>query len=165
ERLSPSGLSGGSGQAGGLLQQEGYRERTLAHGGLGALARPFRALSAEVWSVVLRGMQCRRPREGHPATAKARLRASVTRYASRGPVAGTYIRETAVRGTMGPRFRGDDTEKRNTMLLSDVLVIDATDRLGWLAGRVLADLGADVIKLESPGIDHSRADWRAFNVN
>jgi itaconate CoA-transferase len=26
-----------------------------------------------------------RPREGHPATAKARLRASVTRYASRGP--------------------------------------------------------------------------------
>ena len=24
------------------------------------------------------------------------------------------------------------------MLLSDVLVIDATDRLGWLAGRVLA---------------------------
>src|SRR5262245_44601196 len=26
-----------------------------------------------------------RPREGHPATAKARLRASVTRHASRGP--------------------------------------------------------------------------------
>src|SRR6516165_3236069 len=51
------------------------------------------------------------------------------------------------------------------MLLSHVLVIDATDRLGWLAGRVLADLGADVIKLESPGTDRSRADWRAFNVN
>src|SRR5215510_3871176 len=29
-----------------------------------------------------------RPREGHPATAKARLRASVTRYASRGPRCG-----------------------------------------------------------------------------
>src|SRR5260370_39728562 len=51
------------------------------------------------------------------------------------------------------------------MLLSDVLIIDATDRLGWLAGRVLADLGADVIKLEPPGSDRSRADWRAFNVN
>ena len=51
------------------------------------------------------------------------------------------------------------------MLLSDVLIIDATDRLGWLAGRVLADLGADVIKLESPGSERSRADWRAFNVN
>ena len=27
------------------------------------------------------------------------------------------------------------------MFLRGVLVIDATDRLGWLAGRVLADLG------------------------
>ncbi|HYY38138.1 MAG TPA: CoA transferase, partial [Xanthobacteraceae bacterium] len=51
------------------------------------------------------------------------------------------------------------------MLLSDVLIIDATDRLGWLAGRVLADLGADVIKLEPPGSDRSRSEWRAFNVN
>jgi len=51
------------------------------------------------------------------------------------------------------------------MLLSDVLIIDATDRLGWLAGRVLADLGADVIKLEPPCIDRSRPEWRAFNVN
>src|SRR5215831_12794413 len=51
------------------------------------------------------------------------------------------------------------------MLLSDVTIIDATDRLGWLAGRVLADLGADVIKLEAPGVDRSRPEWRAFNVN
>src|SRR5207237_193637 len=51
------------------------------------------------------------------------------------------------------------------MLLSHVLIIDATDRLGWLAGRLLADLGADVIKLEPPGSDRSRAEWRAFNVN
>ena len=51
------------------------------------------------------------------------------------------------------------------MLLSGALVIDATERLGWVAGRVLADLGADVVKLEPPGSDRSGADWRAFNVN
>jgi crotonobetainyl-CoA:carnitine CoA-transferase CaiB-like acyl-CoA transferase len=51
------------------------------------------------------------------------------------------------------------------MLLSDVLVIDATDRFGWLAGRVLADLGADVVKIDPPGIDRTRPEWRAFNVN
>ena len=51
------------------------------------------------------------------------------------------------------------------MLLTGVLIIDATDRLGWVAGRVLADLGADVIKLEPPGNDRGGADWRAFNVN
>src|SRR4029453_19574414 len=51
------------------------------------------------------------------------------------------------------------------MLLSGVVVIDATERLGWVAGRVLADLGADVVKLEPPGSDRGGADWRAFNVN
>jgi crotonobetainyl-CoA:carnitine CoA-transferase CaiB-like acyl-CoA transferase len=51
------------------------------------------------------------------------------------------------------------------MLLSDVLVIDATDRFGWLAGRVLADLGADVVKIDAPGTDRTQPQWRAFNVN
>jgi benzylsuccinate CoA-transferase BbsE subunit len=51
------------------------------------------------------------------------------------------------------------------MLLTDVLVIDATDRFGWLAGRILADLGADVIKIDGPGTDRTRPEWRAFNVN
>jgi len=51
------------------------------------------------------------------------------------------------------------------MLLSNVLVIDATDRFGWLAGRVLADLGADVVKVDPPGTDRTRPEWRAFNVN
>src|SRR6476661_7707484 len=50
------------------------------------------------------------------------------------------------------------------MLLSGVLIIDATDRLGWLAGRVLADLGADVVKLEPRGSDRSRAEWRAADI-
>ncbi len=51
------------------------------------------------------------------------------------------------------------------MLLSGVLVVDATDRFGWLAGRILADLGADVVKLDPPGTDRAAPNWRAFNVN
>jgi crotonobetainyl-CoA:carnitine CoA-transferase CaiB-like acyl-CoA transferase len=51
------------------------------------------------------------------------------------------------------------------MLLSGVLIVDVTERLGWLAGRILADLGADVIKLEPAGSDRTRPEWRAFNVN
>src|SRR5215831_4897517 len=51
------------------------------------------------------------------------------------------------------------------MLLSDVFVLDASDRFGWLAGRVLADLGAEVTKLDPPGTDHTEPDWRALNVN
>ncbi|MBM3683394.1 MAG: CoA transferase [Actinobacteria bacterium] len=37
------------------------------------------------------------------------------------------------------------------MLLADCRVIDLTTSFGWLAGRVLADLGADVIAVEPPG--------------
>jgi benzylsuccinate CoA-transferase BbsE subunit len=51
------------------------------------------------------------------------------------------------------------------MLLSGTLVIDTTTRFGWLAGRVLADLGADVVKIDPPGADRTSPDWRAFNVN
>src|SRR6516165_7736598 len=51
------------------------------------------------------------------------------------------------------------------MLLSDVFVVDASDRFGWLAGRVLVDLGAEVVKLDPPGTDRTEPDWRALNVN
>jgi len=59
-------------------------------------------------------------------------------------------------------------------------ILDLTDEKGFLAGRILADLGADVIKVEKPGGDPSRnigpfyhdiADpekslyWLAFNTN
>ena len=44
-------------------------------------------------------------------------------------------------------------------------MLDCTGRMGWLAGRLLADLGAEVTKLEAPGADVSSADWRALNVN
>jgi crotonobetainyl-CoA:carnitine CoA-transferase CaiB-like acyl-CoA transferase len=45
-----------------------------------------------------------------------------------------------------------------TELLRPYRVLDLTNELGELAGRILADLGADVIKVEPPGGDPSR--WR-----
>ena len=55
-------------------------------------------------------------------------------------------------------------------MLAGYKVVDLSGRLGWLAGRMLADLGADVIKIEPPlddigGIDLDGAEWRALNVN
>ncbi|MDH3240295.1 MAG: CoA transferase [Alphaproteobacteria bacterium] len=51
------------------------------------------------------------------------------------------------------------------MLLEPLRVLDCTGELGWLAGRLLADLGADVIKIEPPGANLSAPDWRATNAN
>jgi benzylsuccinate CoA-transferase BbsE subunit len=50
-------------------------------------------------------------------------------------------------------------------MLGGLRVLDATDRLGWLAGRLLADLGARVVKLEARGADLSSPQWRAHNFN
>jgi len=50
-------------------------------------------------------------------------------------------------------------------MLQGCVVLDCTGRLGWLAGRLLADLGAEVIKLEVPGADVTSSDWCALNVN
>jgi len=44
-------------------------------------------------------------------------------------------------------------------------VLDLSGRLGWLAGRILADLGAEVIKIEMPGAALDDAEWRALNFN
>ncbi len=44
-------------------------------------------------------------------------------------------------------------------------ILDCSDRLGWLGGRILADLGAEVIKADPPGTDRGSPDWRANNVN
>ncbi len=66
------------------------------------------------------------------------------------------------------------------MLLTPYRVLDLTGPLGWLAGRILADLGADVVKVEPPGGDPERRqppflaaagaepqglNWLAQNVN
>lgn len=50
-------------------------------------------------------------------------------------------------------------------MLGGCRVIDCSNRLGWLAGRILADLGADVVKVEPPGRLLDDSDWQAFNVN
>ncbi|MGH9463153.1 MAG: CoA transferase, partial [Vicinamibacteria bacterium] len=66
------------------------------------------------------------------------------------------------------------------MLLEPYRVLDATGPLGYLAGKILGDLGADVVKVEPPGGDPSRQwppliregdrlpeslSWLACNVN
>jgi benzylsuccinate CoA-transferase BbsE subunit len=51
------------------------------------------------------------------------------------------------------------------MLLEPYRVLDCTGQLGWLAGRLLADLGANVIKIEPPGASLDAPDWRANNAN
>jgi crotonobetainyl-CoA:carnitine CoA-transferase CaiB-like acyl-CoA transferase len=41
-------------------------------------------------------------------------------------------------------------------VLAGVRVLDLTDESGWLAGKLLGDLGADVVKVEPPGGDPGR---------
>ena len=50
-------------------------------------------------------------------------------------------------------------------MLGPYRVLDCTGPLGWLTGRLLADLGADVIKIEPPGAKLDDPGWRANNVN
>ncbi|MFQ5851190.1 MAG: CaiB/BaiF CoA transferase family protein [Candidatus Binatia bacterium] len=48
------------------------------------------------------------------------------------------------------------SRKRHEGLLSPFQVLDLTDELGFLCGKILGDLGADVIKIERPGGDPAR---------
>ena len=65
-------------------------------------------------------------------------------------------------------------------LLAPYRVLDLTDKSGWLCGRILGDLGADVLKIEPPGGDPGRRvgvfyrddprpeknlSWLAYNAN
>lgn len=49
-----------------------------------------------------------------------------------------------------------NSEEITESLLSPYRVLDLTDEKGFLCGKILGDLGADVIKIERPGGDPSR---------
>jgi crotonobetainyl-CoA:carnitine CoA-transferase CaiB-like acyl-CoA transferase len=71
-------------------------------------------------------------------------------------------------------------QMRTDFLLANYRILDLTDDKAYLCGKILADLGADVIKIEKPGGDRGRMKgpfvddipdpqrslhWFAFNVN
>jgi len=73
-----------------------------------------------------------------------------------------------------------NNHETNDSLLGSYRVLDLTDDKGLLCGKILGDLGADVIKIEKPGGDPSRnigpfygdvpdpeksLSWFAFNAN
>ncbi|MBI2359196.1 MAG: CoA transferase [Deltaproteobacteria bacterium] len=47
-------------------------------------------------------------------------------------------------------------QEKSGALLAPFRVLDLTDELGFLCGKILGDLGADVIKIERPGGDPAR---------
>lgn len=49
-----------------------------------------------------------------------------------------------------------ESEKWREIILSGYRVLDLTDEKGMLCGKILGDLGADVIKIEKPGGDSAR---------
>lgn len=49
-----------------------------------------------------------------------------------------------------------DGQQTETSGLSGCRALDLTDEKGSLCGKILADLGADVVKVEPPGADPSR---------
>ncbi len=72
------------------------------------------------------------------------------------------------------------TQEKTEGMLSPYRVLDLTDEKGLLCGKLLGDLGADVIKIERPGGDparkigpfyHDEVDpekslfWWAFNTS
>jgi crotonobetainyl-CoA:carnitine CoA-transferase CaiB-like acyl-CoA transferase len=79
------------------------------------------------------------------------------------PLASTSTPEEGPASTAEPPLRR--REFAEAAPLFGVLVLDCTDRFGWLAGRILADLGADVVKVDQPGTDRTCPEWRALNVN
>jgi len=71
-------------------------------------------------------------------------------------------------------------QNKNESVLGDIRVLDLTDEKGVLCGKIFADLGADVIKIEKPSGDSARTIgpfyhdtrdpnkslfWFAFNTN
>lgn len=53
-------------------------------------------------------------------------------------------------------MKQSDTQSDGKAMLPGVRVIDLTDEKGYLCGKILGDMGADVIKIEPPGGDPGR---------
>ena len=51
------------------------------------------------------------------------------------------------------------SETNRELLLSPYRVLDLTDERGLLCGKILADLGADVIQVEPPGGSTAQEHW------
>src|SRR5262245_41018305 len=66
-------------------------------------------------------------------------------------------------GIRTTRSRRRESE-RSDMLLAPYRVLDLTGALGYVCGKVLADLGADVVKIEPPGGDPRDLYWVASNA-
>ena len=77
-------------------------------------------------------------------------------------------------------LRQERTDPGSTGPLASYRVLDLTDHYGWLCGRLLGDLGCDVVKIEPPGGDAGRRlgpfygdrldgegslPWLAYNAN
>src|SRR3972149_427792 len=54
---------------------------------------------------------------------------------------------------------------KEDVMLKGRLVLDCSNAMGWLAGRMLGDLGAEVVKIDPPGTDRTDARWLAYNIN
>ena len=83
-------------------------------------------------------------------------------------------------GADQPLERGGTDPRAGARLLAPYRVLDLTDGNGWLCGRILGDLGADVVKIEPAGGDPGRRigpfcgggprpaeslAWMAYNAN
>ena len=58
-----------------------------------------------------------------------------------------------------------DTQTNRTGMLNGCFALDLTDDKGFFCGKILADLGVGVVKVEQPGGDPSRSVgpfWQAW---
>lgn len=68
----------------------------------------------------------------------------------------TSSRKLRVHPIRPPPRASAPLRRLSSTMLRDIRVLDLSDERGFLAGKILADLGADVIKIERPGGDPAR---------
>jgi crotonobetainyl-CoA:carnitine CoA-transferase CaiB-like acyl-CoA transferase len=54
------------------------------------------------------------------------------------------------------RYRNNVIKKGTGPLLDEIRALDLTDEKGLFCGKILANLGVEVVKVERPGGDHTR---------